>query len=45
MAVMLRDIETKAKNEAEKKARHIVSLAIQRCAADHVAESTVSVVN
>ncbi len=45
MAVMLRDIETKAKNEAEKKARHIVSLAIQRCAADHVAESTVSLVN
>lgn len=45
MAVKLRDIETKAKNEAEKKARHIVSLAIQRCAADHVAESTVSVVN
>lgn len=45
MAVMLRDIETKAKSEAEKKARHIVSLAIQRCAADHVAESTVSVVN
>ena len=45
MAIMLRDIETKAKNEAEKKARHIVSLAIQRCAADHVAESTVSVVN
>ncbi|MFR9208157.1 MAG: ribonuclease Y, partial [Lachnospiraceae bacterium] len=34
-----------AKNEAEKKARHIVSLAIQRCAADHVAESTVSVAN
>ncbi len=45
MAVKLRDIETKAKNEAEKKAKHIVSLAIQRCAADHVAESTVSVVN
>ena len=44
MAVMLRDIETKAKNEAEKKARYILSLAIQKCAADHVAEATVSVV-
>ncbi len=44
MAVMLRDIETKAKDEAEKKARNILSLAIQRCAADHVAEATISVV-
>ena len=44
MAVMLRDIETAAKDEAEKKAREILSLAIQRCAADHVAESTISVV-
>jgi len=44
MAVMLRDIEAKAKSEAEKKARHVLSLAIQRCAADHVAEVTVSVV-
>ncbi|MGI6152823.1 MAG: ribonuclease Y [Christensenellaceae bacterium] len=45
MAVMLREIEQKAKDEADKKARNIVSLAIQKCAADHVAESTVSVVN
>ncbi|MBQ9942531.1 MAG: DUF3552 domain-containing protein, partial [Christensenellaceae bacterium] len=45
MAVMLREIETKAKDEAEKKARHILSLAIQRCAADHVAETTISVVS
>lgn len=45
MAVMLRDIEQKAKDEADKKARNILSLAIQKCAADHVAESTVSVVN
>lgn len=44
MAVMLRDIEFKAKDEAEKKARNILSLAIQRCAADHVAETTISVV-
>ncbi len=45
MAIMLRDIEQKAKDEADKKARNILSLAIQKCAADHVAEVTVSVVN
>ena len=44
MAVMLRDIESKAKFEAEKKAREILVTAIQRCAADTVAEATVSVV-
>lgn len=44
-AVMVREIESKAKDEAEKKARNIISLAIQKCAADHVAETTVSVVN
>lgn len=44
MSMMVKDLETKAKDEAEKKAREIVSYAIQRCAADHVAESTVSVV-
>lgn len=43
-AVMLRDIEAKTKEEADKKARNIVSLAVQRVAADHVAETTVSVV-
>ncbi|NMA94519.1 MAG: ribonuclease Y [Clostridiales bacterium] len=44
MATKIRDIETKTKEEAEKRSRHIVALAIQRCAADHVAETTVSVV-
>ena len=43
-AVLVRDIESKAKQEGEAKARNIITLAIQRCAADHVAESTVSVV-
>ena len=43
-AGMVREIEARAKEEADKKARNIVALAIQRCAADHVAESTVSVV-
>lgn len=43
-AIMLRDIEAKTKEEADKRARNIISLAIQRCAADHVAETTVSVV-
>ena len=43
-ALMVREVEAKAKEEADKRARDIVSLAIQRCAADHVAETTVSVV-
>ena len=43
-AVMVREIESRAKEEADKKARNIISLAIQKCAADHVAETTVSVV-
>ena len=41
---MIKDIESKAKEEADKKAKYIITNAIQRCAADHVAESTVSVV-
>lgn len=45
MAVMVKDLETQAKDEADKRAREIISSAIQRCAADHVADSTVSVVN
>ena len=44
-AAMVRNIEEEAKDEGEKKARNIIALAIQRCAADHVAESTVSVIN
>ncbi len=43
-AVMIRSLENEAKEEADKKARNIVSLAIQRCAADVVSETTVSVV-
>lgn len=41
---MIKDIESKAKEEADKKAKEIITGAIQRCSADHVAESTVSVV-
>ena len=44
-AIMAKEIEQQAKEDADKKAREIISLAIQRCAADHVAETTVSVVN
>ncbi len=44
-AAQVRDIEARAKEEAEKKARNIIALAIQKCAADHVAESTVSVIS
>ncbi|MDD4297387.1 MAG: Rnase Y domain-containing protein, partial [Ruminiclostridium sp.] len=38
-AMMIKDYENQAKEESEKNARKIISLAIQRCAADHVAES------
>ena len=44
-AATVREIESRAKEEGEKKARNIIALAIQKCAADHVAESTVSVIN
>lgn len=44
-SLMIKEIEAKARDEADKKAKEIVVGAIQRCAADQVAESTVSVVN
>lgn len=43
-AKMVKELENKAKEEADKKAKDYVVTAIQRCAADHVAETTVSVV-
>ena len=42
--VMIKEVETKAKEEAEKRSREIITTAIQRCAADHVSETTVHVV-
>ncbi len=44
MALYVREIEHRAKEEADKKSREIISSAIQKYAADHVAENTVSVV-
>ncbi|HET6498355.1 MAG TPA: ribonuclease Y [Coriobacteriia bacterium] len=44
-AAYIREAETQAREEADKKARNIVGIAIQRVAADHTAESTVSVVH
>jgi ribonucrease Y len=44
-ATMIREVESRAREEADKKARNIVGIAIQRVAADHTAESTVSVVH
>lgn len=43
-AILMKDIEQQARQEADKKAKEIICTAIQRCAADHVAETTVSVV-
>ena len=43
-AMKIKEIEQQLKDEADNKAREILSTAIQRCAADHVAEATVSVV-
>ena len=45
IAVMTKESEQRAKEESDKKAREILSIALQRFAADHVAETTVSVVN
>ena len=44
-AVLMKEIEQEARQEAEKKARDIIAIAVQRCAADHAAEITVSVVS
>lgn len=44
-AVMIKELESRAKDEADKKAKEIVVGAIQRCAADHVSEATISVVS
>ena len=44
-AAMIKELEAKAKEDAEKNAREIVSFAIQKCAADHTSETTVSVVS
>ena len=45
IAVMTKESEQRAKEESDKKSREILSIALQRFAADHVAETTVSVVN
>ncbi|MCL2225959.1 MAG: ribonuclease Y [Defluviitaleaceae bacterium] len=44
-AKMLRELELRAKTDADKKAQEILASAVQRCAVDHIAETTVSVVN
>lgn len=44
LTVMVKESERKAKEEADRKAKNLLSLAIQRCAADQVSETTVSVV-
>jgi len=43
-AVLIKEVEQQTKEESDKRAREIITTAIQRCAADHVAETTVSVV-
>jgi len=43
-AVMIKEVESRAKEEADKKAKEYVVTAIQKCAADHVSETTISVV-
>ena len=44
-AKIIRDFEQKSKEESNKKAQEIISYAVQKCAADHTSETTVSIVN
>ena len=44
-ATLLRELDAKAKEDAEKNARNLIGFAIQKCAADHTSETTVSVVS
>ncbi len=44
-AIMIRQIEAESKATADKKAKELIAQSIQRCAADHVAEQTITVVN
>ena len=44
-AALIKDLESKAKEDATKNAREIISYAIQKCAADHTSETTVSIVS
>ena len=44
VAMLIKELENKAKEDGEKRAKEIITSAIQRCAADHVAESTVAVI-
>ena len=44
-AKLIRDFEQKSKEESNKKAQEIISYAVQKCAADHTSETTVSIVN
>ncbi len=43
-AIMIKEFETKTKEEANKKAKELITYAVQKCAADHTSETTVSVV-
>ncbi len=43
-ATLIRDMETKLKEESEKQAKEIIGYAVQKCAADHTSETTVSIV-
>ena len=44
-AALVRDIEQNARDDGNKKARNIIAMSIQKCASDHVAETTVSVIS